>query len=85
MGKVGAIRTGLMIKGWDELFKDTAFPSFNKFRMSGNWIRFMLMAAIFRYRRPFPAYPAGGPFPLILNLLKDGRDRADANLPTYPK
>ena len=33
-------------------------------------IRFMLMAAISRYRRPFPTYPAGRPFPLILNFVE---------------
>ena len=47
-------------------------------------IRFMLMDAISRYRRPFPAYPAGNPIPLILNLLKDGRERAE-HQSTYPK
>ena len=53
-----------------------AFPILQQVQDERKLIRFMLLAAIFRYRRPFPAYPAYRLFPLILNLLKDGRDRA---------
>ena len=45
-------------------------------------IRFLLLAAIFRYRRPFPAYPAYRPFPLILNFVEGWAEKGSPpNLP----